>query len=162
MQNGITKTSVRTLFLVLLIYLPIQYAAVGVVGYYDAEPWPAFVFPGFKSVYVYGDGFEITRTVFDVETLHRQRSYDMSPQELFPEIPLSQIPGFVRTHFSDVEAVQSISREGVEWLRDKSADIAGFEPHAMHIIELTEQYIHTESGPRLQMALETGRITILF
>ncbi|MCC5940942.1 MAG: hypothetical protein JJU37_05315 [Balneolaceae bacterium] len=157
-----SRKTVRTLFIALLIYLPLQYAVVGIVGYYDAEPWPAFVFPGFKSVYVYDDGFEITRTVFDVETVHRQRSHDMSPQVLFPEIPLSQIPGFVRTHFSDDESVQNISEDGKAWLRSNAADIAGFTPNAMHIIELTEYYRQTGDGAVLDMAIETGRITILF
>lgn len=156
------KNRIRKLFIGLLIYLPLQYAVVGIVGYYDAEPWPAFVFPGFKSVYVYDDGFEITRTIFDVETLHRQRSHDMPPQELFPDIPLSQIPGFVRTHFSDEETVHNISEEGKTWLKSKAEEIAGFTPNAMHIIELTEYYRQTDEGAKLDMALESGRITILF
>ncbi len=156
------RKAVRTLFICILIYLPLQYAVVGIVGYYDAEPWPAFVFPGFKSVHVYDDGFEIKRTVIDVETMHRQRSLDMSPQDFFPEIPLSQIPGFVRTHFSDDEAVQQISNDGRAWLQRRATEISGFSPNTMYIIELTEYYRQTEDGAVLDMAMETNRIRLQF
>jgi len=34
-----------------LFVLCVQYAIVGIVGWYASEPWPAVVLPGFKSVY---------------------------------------------------------------------------------------------------------------
>lgn len=34
-----------------LLFLCVQYAIVGIVGWHASEPWPAVVLPGFKSVY---------------------------------------------------------------------------------------------------------------
>jgi len=118
------KKTIRKLFIGVMIFLPLQYAMVGIVGFYDAEPWPAFVFPGFKSVPVTDYAFETEQKVFVLVPEDDQSdSLKKSPAELFPEIPISQLSGFMRQNFSDETDFTLLSPEGKNWLL-KSAELA--------------------------------------
>lgn len=45
-----SRSTVRSVFLVVFTGLFIQHGLVGIVGYYASEPWPAIVLPAFKHV----------------------------------------------------------------------------------------------------------------
>lgn len=115
------KKSIRRLFIGVMIFLPLQYAAVGIVGLLDAEPWPAFVFPGFKSVPVFDDSFETEQKVFElVPEDSKDDILQQTPAELFPDIPVSQLSGFMRHNFSADRDFDSLSAEGKSWLLDRA------------------------------------------
>lgn len=157
-----SKRVVRNLFIAVIIWLPLQYGIVGIVGFYHSEPWPAFVFPGFKSVYVYDEGFEISRTQFEVFTADSDEPVILIPQQLFGDIPLSQVPGFVRTHFSDDGSLAGLSREARQWLRAQAGEAAGREVVAMDVVELREFYSPARDGARRDSLSEVKRIQIEF
>lgn len=128
------KKKVRGIFIFFLCYLPLQYAAVGVVGYYKSEPWPAFVFPGFKSIYVYEHGFEIDYPLFEIYSEDSVQSLRMTPIEFFPEIPKSKISGFMRTHFWDEKKLEEFDRETKMWLIDHADEFTEDQIVGVHIV----------------------------
>lgn len=46
-----SESTVRRLFIVVIIGLMVQHGIVGIVGLYVSEPWPAIVLPAFKDVH---------------------------------------------------------------------------------------------------------------
>lgn len=142
-----TKT-VRTIFIAVLIYLPLQYGIVGIVGYHHSEPWPAFVFPGFKSVHVYDNGFEIQQTYFDVYADGADEPERMLPQYFFPDLPLSQVPGFLRTHFQSSEDVQQLSPGARNWLKHHADAAAGVDASRIDVVTEMNYYSHDEMSLR--------------
>tara|TARA_R100001143_G_scaffold63545_1_gene71659 strand:+ start:74249 stop:74746 length:498 start_codon:yes stop_codon:yes gene_type:complete len=133
-MNFDKKKKIRTLFIVLLLFLPLQYGYVGIVGELYSEPWPSFLFPGFKNVYSTDDSFEIDQHLFrfysdDLSTLKEVR-----PQELFPELPLSQIPGFMRTHFQEPSSIENFSNEAVLWLFNLIEKYSGENVNQIEIV----------------------------
>lgn len=118
------KNYVKKLFIFFLTFLFIQYGLVGVIGYYQSEPWPAFVFPGFKSVYVYEDGYEFSNVIFELYHEGRSEALSIKPQVFFPEIPTSQLSGFLRAHFSSEDRSLTFSDETRDWVMEKAAKFA--------------------------------------
>lgn len=127
------KSSVRRIFIFFLFFLPFQYALVGIIGSKSSEPWPAFVFPGFKSIYTYEDGFELSSTIFELQ-LENHESVSLNPQTFFPEIPTSQISGVMRTHFSSEEKINSLNSETKESLLKRAAAIVEGPVQSVHIV----------------------------
>jgi len=154
--------TVKLIFIVVMVWLPLQYSIVGIVGYYHSEPWPAFVFPGFKSVHVFEDGFEIGQTRFEVYHQDKEELISLQPQHLFPDIPLSQVPGFMRTHFHDDESIREISTEGRLWLRLQVQQAAGFDPPAMDVVQYVDYYSHHPEGAVKDSTTEVRRTFIQF
>ncbi len=154
--------TVKTIFTAVLIWLPLQYGIVGVAGYYHSEPWPAFVFPGFKSVHVFEEGFEIGQTRFEVYRQEGEEPVSLQPQQLFSGIPLSQVPGFMRTHFHDEESIRNISNEGQLWLRMQVQQAAGFEPASMDVVQYAEYYSHHPEGAVKVSVAELKRTSLQF
>jgi len=125
---------VKRIFIFFLCYLPLQYAVVGIVGYYKSEPWPAFVFPGFKNIYVYENGFEIDNPLFEIVSEDSVNSIRMRPGDFFPEISTSKISGFMRTHFRDVKNIEAFDRETKLWLIDHADEFTDNQIVAVHIV----------------------------
>lgn len=120
-----TKT-VKRIFLFFLIYLPVQYAVVGIVGYYNTEPWPAFTFPGFKNVYVYGDVYTVNHYFLEIEVPGRQSVRTYSPNEFFPEVPNSIVAGFLRANLSE-RAIENYDTETKNWFLSRAEELTGFK-----------------------------------
>ena len=113
------ENTVKNILIFFLIFLPLQYAIVGVVGLMKSEPWPAFVLPAFKSVYS-TDG----RIVVDQLRLYAQsddngRVLEVDPNLLFKEVKGSQRQGIYRTHFSDSTSIAGFDTQTKAWLKNK-------------------------------------------
>lgn len=133
------KKRVKKLFIVVMIFLPVQYVVVGIVGFTDAEPWPAFVFPGFKSVPVFEGAFETEQKVFKLVPVSNQEgAISQTPAEIFPEIPVSQLSGFIRQNFSEGRDFISISDEGKKWLLNRAEGSSGVEIREISLRTLKE------------------------
>jgi|SRR6056297_619622 len=122
MSNLSVKT-VKSLFIIILIFLPLQYAVVGIVGFYSSEPWPAFVFPGFKSVYVYGDNYQINQFIVEVETGELRLRREFTPQQFFYEIPNSQVAGFLRSNFDTADGFETFDFKTRQWFRERAREL---------------------------------------
>ena len=122
MSNLSVKT-IKRLFVIVLIFLPLQYTLVGVVGLSSSEPWPAFVFPGFKSVYVYGDNYQINQYVVEVETGEARPRREFTPKQFFYEIPNSQVAGFLRSNFDTAEGFETLETTTRQWLRERAGEL---------------------------------------
>jgi hypothetical protein len=157
-----SKHTVKKIFIAVLIWLPVQYGITGIVGYYKTEPWPVFVFPGFKNVYVYEGGFEIANTQFEVYTESNDEPVILHPRELFSDIPLSQVPGFMRIHFSDSTGIQSFTPRTVEWLERQAAMVIDGRMTRMDVVSLMEYYSIGEMGSVKDSVSELQRTTIRF
>lgn len=123
------RRRIRTLFTALLVLLPLQYAWVGVEGVLRSEPWPALVFPGFKNVYSDGDRFYVNSYHFTLSS--GDELITVGSPVLFPELPLSQQPGFMRTHFGTPEKAEALTEDQREWLYLAAEKIAGIRPDAI-------------------------------
>lgn len=153
--------TVRTVFIAVLIYLPLQYGIVGIVGFYHSEPWPAFVFPGFKSVHVYDNGFEIQQTYFDVYDEVAEEPVRVLPQDFFPELPLSQVPGFLRMHFQSAEEVQELSPGAKSWLKHHADEAAGVDASKLVVVIEMDYYSHEDDVLRRDSTVVKERFTIV-
>jgi len=119
------KRTIKNIFIFFLCYLPLQYGIVGIVGYYDSEPWPAFVFPGFKNVYVYDQTYQINKFVLEVYGSNGERVREFTAREFFYEIPASQVAGFMRQNLEDPEKITEFSFETRLWLRERAEELGG-------------------------------------
>jgi hypothetical protein len=134
-----SKKAVRNLFIGAMIFLPLQYAVVGLVGLYDAEPWPAFVFPGFKSVPVFDGAFETEQIVFELLASNPETSIiRKKPSELFPHIPVSQLSGFMRQNFTADLTASTVSEEGKEWLLEQARQSTEIEIVHVDLVTIRE------------------------
>jgi hypothetical protein len=135
------------LFIALFIFLVVQYAAVGVVSLADREPWPALLFPGFKSVYEFNGGYEIDRTRFEVIVREsgkdESRVIRLSPFGLFPDLPKSQLGGFISMHFGSSGKIHAFSEETVEWLAIQAQEVTGIRPVQIDVVYET---LHFPTG----------------
>ena len=120
---NLSNQTVKRLFIFVLIYLPLQYAIIGIVGLKSSEPWPAFVFPGFKSVYVYGDNYQINQFIVEVETGETRLRREFTPQQFFFEIPNSQVAGFLRSNFDTAEDFEVFETTTRQWLRERAREL---------------------------------------
>ncbi len=140
------RKTIKNIFLFFIIYLPLQYGLVGVVGSYHSEPWPSFVFPGFKNVYVFDSGFEIRQTEFELIDSETNQRAQLTPNQLFSEIPVSKISGFIRARFSDKEMVQSYDKITDDWLMQKASEKAGFEGDKLNVHHFTTYFSRGQSS----------------
>ncbi len=152
--------TIRAIFITVMIWLPVQYGIVGIVGYYQSEPWPAFVFPGFKSVYVYNEGFEIEQAYIEVWTEQGEPPVRLLPQEFFPELPLSQVPGFMRTHFLTDETNRQFSNQAKRWLYQQAVQVTELDAALLDIVLEVNYYSHHPHGLERDSVTEKMRYTI--
>lgn len=107
------REQVKKVFLFFIVFLPIQYIYIGVVGVLWSEPWPAFALPGFKTVYTNQEQIEVTKPLFYAQ-LQNGKEIEVGSAELFSGIQQSQLQGFIRTNFSEEKSFS----DGVkDWLR---------------------------------------------
>lgn len=137
---------IRTLFIVLLLFLPIQYGLVGIIGELHSEPWPAFVFPGFKNVYSTGNDVDIEQHLFRIYSNDREIVREVKPQDLFTDVPLSQVPGFMRTHFHEQPIIDSLSDEAVIWIYRLAGEISNAKLDHIEIVVRKTRYHKSEVG----------------
>lgn len=145
------KKTVRGIFIFFLCYLPLQYAVVGIVGYYKSEPWPAFVFPGFKSIYVYGGSYQINQYLVVVENRYEQPVRVFTPQQFFYEIPNSQVTGFIRANLDSEEDVNAFDTETRRWFVERAQELLNesvgdiYYLHERHYLTRKENELSTDS-----------------
>jgi hypothetical protein len=154
------RKTVTKIFIAACILLPVQYGLVGIIGVIDHEPWPAFVFPGFKSVYVYDDGYQIDRDYFELIDRDGGVLAQLNPHDLFPELPRSQISGFMRSHFSDLERVSEFSSEARLWLQQQSRDHGGASAERLDVVTVRLFFSQDNQSAEPDSVVEHSRISI--
>lgn len=133
--------TVKYIFIFFFAYLPLQYALVGIIGLYKSEPWPAFVFPGFKNVYVYNGGYQVDQNLFEVYFPDQDQPEVYLPHQFFPEIPLSQVPALMRNHFRGEYFTQKeLSAESVLWLKEHANSVTRRKTERLNIVEVKEYF----------------------
>lgn len=118
------KKYVRGVFIAVLLLLPLQHAAVGVIGYLRSEPWPAFVFPGFKNVYDAGETITLRNPYFYGKQQDAEALVHIPTEKVFRGIPVSHHGGILRYQFDrykvDEQTRQKFfSEHGSNWLRNQ-------------------------------------------
>ncbi|MEX1063292.1 MAG: hypothetical protein WEC12_06790 [Balneolaceae bacterium] len=112
------RKTVKRIFIFFLFFLPLQYGLIGVVSLYHSEPWPAFIFPGFKNVYVFeADTYAIVDLEFQAWCEETEETVVMDPLSLFNDIPRSQSQGFLRMNFRDRDKAGGFNEQAVNWLK---------------------------------------------
>jgi len=155
-----TKT-IKRIFIFFLCYLPIQYGLVGVVGYYKAEPWPAFVFPGFKSVHVYDGHYAVNQFFIEVSHPGVEEVNRLTLQDFFHEMPLSKIPAFMRSNLTDQDYVDAFSSETLDWFDQRAIEITGQSPQQMNMLHERAFMRRTTSGLEQDSVQVIQRVKIL-
>ena len=112
------KATVRTLFLFVLVLLPLQYAAVGIVGALYREPWPVLVLPGFKQVHDTGAGIQVPYSHLEVLFADGSRAA-VAGTDFFDMLPDSHWPALLRLHFRPGRAAHP--PETIAWLSGRLA-----------------------------------------
>jgi hypothetical protein len=152
----------RLIFITLFIILPVQYGLVGIIGVMKSEPWPAFVFPGFKSVYVFESGFEIDQTFIEVYPENRDDPVILLPYKLFRELPRSQISGFMRAHFSDADMIETLSQEAKNWIQTQAYRALESRPVRMDIVDAKSFFTGKMKDIQPDSTVEQFRVTLYF
>ena len=107
------RERVIKVFIFFLIYLPVQYAFIGISGVIWSEPWPAFALPGFKNVPSTQIQTQVLRPYFYIQLADSAGAeIEVEPPELFDGIQPSQLQGFIRTNFS---RPKEFDREVRQW-----------------------------------------------
>lgn len=114
------KKSVKKIFIFFLIYLPLQYGAVGLIGVLYSEPWPAFVLPAFQNVDATPQYISVKEAQFFVSR-HGDQPLQLAPPKIFSGLEQSQLRGFLRTHFSEPGQWADPEKETVVWLQKQIA-----------------------------------------
>lgn len=158
------KNSSAHLIILLALFLIIQYAIVGVVGLNNREPWPAFVFPGFKSVYQFEDGYEIQQYWFQVNGLRGDSSFTdrLSPMQLFTALPPSQLSGFMDSHFGSEAHISSFTDETRTWLYHEAEKATGGKPIEMEVLSEKIYFRKAAQNVEPDSASLIFRVKILF
>lgn len=110
------KNTVKKIFIFFLIFLPLQYAAVGIVGLEKSEPWPAFVLPAFQNADATPKYISVKEPVLSIADSAGVIVDKVPPNKIFIGIQESQIQGFFRTHFSDSTRWEGEKAEARKWL----------------------------------------------
>ncbi|MDX1640088.1 MAG: hypothetical protein R3220_00220 [Balneolaceae bacterium] len=130
-----SKKAVRKIFIFVLIFLPLQYILVGVVGYYKEEPWPAFVFPGFKNVYETDGQFHVHQTRFELYSSKNVKIVSVRPYRIFQGVPRSQLSGLLRSSFNSQESIQGLSPEAIQFIHENGRKITGQSIRKIEVVE---------------------------
>jgi len=131
------KNTIRKIFIALIIWLPLQYGIVGIVGHYQSEPWPAFVFPGFKNVFVFNDHYVLNQTYFEVQG-DEGETVQLKPGHLFQEMPNSKINGFMRSVFPDQNHVDSFNQSTINWLYQRAGEVTELRVERLEVVRMRE------------------------
>ena len=159
-MNQPSAKTIKQIFLFCLIFLPLQYAVVGVVGFYSSEPWPAFVFPGFKSVYVYGESYQINQFMVEVEDKEGQTIREFTPQQFFYEIPNSQVAGFLRTNLDDADDFEAFDAETRNWFRERAQELIGVSPGDLYYLHRRQHMTRNDNYLRVDSVKVLNRYRI--
>lgn len=127
-----SRENTGALFIAAFVVLIFQYTLVGIVGELKSEPWPAFVFPGFKSVYTTGEGIELNDVRFELHDGNGAIE-TMSPNRFFSDLPRSQVSGFIRVHFSGEDEVSGLDSEVTKWLFSEAERMSGERPQQISV-----------------------------
>lgn len=152
---------VRSIFIFFMIFLPFQYALVGIIGISSGEPWPAFVFPGFKSVYTYEDGFELSNTVFEIHQEGTAEMISLKPHRFLPDVPTSQISGFMRTNFSSKEGTSTFNAETKNWLMNRAMNFADAPVTDVQVVWQQNFYTKPVIRTRPDSTIENRRFSLI-
>ncbi len=114
---------IRLIFIGILIFLPLQYALVGIIGAHRSEPWPAFVFPGFKNVFHAEESVTISSATF-VALDSAGNQFELEPADILKGIPVSHHGAIMRYQFKrytiDRDSnTKFVSDEGWEWFQNQ-------------------------------------------
>ena len=148
------KSSVRKLFLFFLLFLFYQYGLIGVIGIHKGEPWPAFVFPGFKNVYVYEDGYEFSSPIFELYQEDKAEALSLKPHVFLPEVPISQLSGFLRRSFFSKERAITFDDETKNWLIDRAAKFTDGSVTDVHIVWQQNFYSKSSREAKVDSTVE--------
>lgn len=146
------------LFIIAFVILILQYALVGIVGELKSEPWPALVFPGFKSIYSDGDGYQLSDLRF--ELYEGEDVVNLMPHHLFSEMPRSQVSGFVRSHFSNPDQIEAITPETRQWLYQEARRESGLAVDRIELVGLKLHFPQSLEVAEPDSVTERFRITI--
>jgi hypothetical protein len=127
-----SRQKVRYLFIATMVFLPLQYLLVGIIGSIRSEPWPAFVFPGFKNVYHTADIITLRNPVFHGK--NTDGSYSKLPTSaILKGIPHSHHRQLLRFQFDRFgvdhsKNIKFLSEDGIQWL-DKQLEYSGYSDY---------------------------------
>lgn len=117
-----------------MVFLPLQYILVGIIGHFQAEPWPAFVFPGFKNVYESERIYKVHQTRFEVYNSSDEKIASLSPHLFFEGIPRSQIAGLTRSFFIDKDDIESFSPEAITFLFKNGKRLTNHDVSKLNVV----------------------------
>lgn len=156
------RSKVKKIFWFFILFLPLQYAAVGVIGLLQSEPWPALVLPAFKSVYEQEDNILLKNAQFyliDEETGNR---FQVATTVLFRNIQQSQRLGFLKTNFG-VSKKDNFGKKTKRWLRFKINSLFPYRnPDALRVVWVGKRYVYSKSGVQSDSPVTLHSYTISF
>jgi len=155
-----TRQTIRYLFVFFMIWLPVQYGLIGLISQKSSEPWPAFIFPGFKNVFVFPEGaWTITYLDFELCCDPSQEVVQLPSMELFSGIPRSQSQGFLRSNFGDSDQIAAFDDETRTWLKRTAEEL--YPDYEFRTLDAVwNETFYSGSDAAVDSVRELGRVSI--
>jgi len=160
------RKTIRLLFLVVLVLLPIQYGLVGLLGADVGEPWPAVVLPGFKSVWQNGEKITIPRAAFNVRFASGETE-TVDPALVLAGLPASHHLAVMRRQYTPASMSGTKRTEtgalhaSRRWLANRLLDLLpGRDIIGADVVWYSFEYRRTEHASR-EIPLDTLKIDFL-
>jgi hypothetical protein len=143
-----SRKKVKRVMIFFILFLPLQYALVGVSDSLKSEPWPALVLPAFKNSFGSKKQLFTHQVAFSVKDKKNKKLRELDPAKLFPNIPKSQLSGFLRLHFSDSLKIADFNTQTRKWLRRRVEQLqpAG-HPQKLVVKWIKKQYRPGQETP---------------
>lgn len=142
------KRNVKRLFAFFILFLPLQYGMVGILGVLFREPWPALVLPGFKNIYFKEDRIELEEPQIFAKVSDREEWVKISASGLFQGLQASQLQGFLFANFRDPAKAAGFSIEGKRWLSDRLQKLHPGASYTSLKIEWQKKVFKFDKGDR--------------
>jgi hypothetical protein len=84
----------------------------------------------------------------------------MQAYKFLPDIPRSQISGFMNTHFLDSTQVEQFSFEAKKWLKTNSSKLTERQVESIKIVRTTEYYHRLKGELKIDSAKKEFAVLI--
>lgn len=156
-----SPSGVRKIFIFFIIFLPVQYGLVGIMGYYHMdEHWPAFVFPGFKNVYDGEEGISLAAPRLSV-LFADSPPQEISVSELLLDVPFSHHRAVMTRRFS-TESIKNMDVDTINWLSGQLSSIyEDSEITGLEVIWTNDLYKRSQGEVVTETMIKSGDIIYL-
>ncbi len=156
------RKNVKKVFWFFIWFLPLQLAAVGIIGLLESEPYPALVQPSFQTVHDRQDIILLENVQFYLLPQNTINSQKIESSKLFAGVAKSQLGNFVDINFA-TPPNDELSDEVKSWLKKRVKKISPNQKvSALKVARQKKRYLFTGSKVKLDTVITVSSYIIPF